>query len=123
MARSCNLHGCFVFGFGAIGLFALVETLESSVESRRLRVDPTLWLGVALAALAFLCNPWGWRILEYPVAYLDADSPFRAILEWQPPPFDLDPRRFSGRVFPLLVAPPLGAGPPPPARAPRGPSP
>ncbi|HKC51153.1 MAG TPA: hypothetical protein VKF60_10200 [Myxococcota bacterium] len=110
MALWCNLHGGFVFGFGAIGLFALVETLESSVESRRLRVDPTLWLGVALAALAFLCNPWGWRILEYPVAYLDADSPFRAILEWQPPPFDLDPRRFSGRFFALLVAAALGAG-------------
>jgi tetratricopeptide (TPR) repeat protein len=109
MALWCNLHGGFVFGMGAIGLFALVETLESSLESHRLRVEPTLWLGVALAALAFLCNPWGWHILEYPIAYLDADSPFRAILEWQPPPFDLDLRGFSGRFFWLLAAGALGA--------------
>ncbi len=109
VALWCNLHGGFVFGLGAIGLFALVETAESSLAARRLRIDPTLWLGVALAALAFLCNPWGWRILEYPIAYLDADSPFRAILEWQSPPFDLDPRRFSGRFFWLLAAAALGA--------------
>ena len=104
MALWCNLHGGFVFGMGAIGLFALVETAESSLAEGRLRIDATLWLGVALAALAFLCNPWGYRILEYPVAYLDSDSPFRAILEWQPPPFDLDPRGFSGRFFWLLGA-------------------
>jgi hypothetical protein len=108
MALWCNLHGGFVFGFGAIGLFALIETAESSIASRRLRIDPTLWLGVALAGLAFLCNPWGWRILEYPIAYLDSDSPFRAIQEWQRPPFDLDPRTFSGRFFWLLVASALG---------------
>jgi tetratricopeptide (TPR) repeat protein len=109
MALWCNLHGGFVFGFGAIGLFALVETIDESIASRRLRIDPTLWLGVALAGLAFLCNPWGWRILQYPIAYLDSDSPFRAILEWQRPPFDLDPRTFSGRFFCLALAGALGA--------------
>lgn len=108
MVLWCNLHGGFVFGLGAIGLFAVVETLENSLESRRVRIDRTLWAGVALAALAFLANPWGWRILEYPIAYLDSDSPFRAILEWQPPSFDLDPRRFAGRFFWLLGAGALG---------------
>ncbi len=109
MVLWCNLHGGFVFGLGAIGLFAVIETFEDSIESQKLRIDRTLWLGVALAALAFLCNPWGWRILEYPIAYLDRESPFRAILEWQPPPFDLDPRRFSGRFFWLLGVGTLGA--------------
>ena len=109
MALWCNLHGGFVFGFGAIGLLALVDTVEGSLAARRLRVEPTLWLGVALAGLAFLCNPWGYRILEYPLAYLDADSPFRAILEWLPPSFDLDPRNFSGRFFWLLGLAALGA--------------
>jgi hypothetical protein len=85
----CNLHGGFVFGFGAIGLLALVQTAEGSLAAGRVRVDPTPWLGVAAAALAFLCNPWGWRILEYPAAYLDSTSPFRSILEWQEPPFPL----------------------------------
>jgi len=109
MALWCNLHGGFVFGFGAIGLFVLVETLERSLERGRPALDPTLWLGAALAGLAFLCNPWGWHILEYPAAYLNSDSPFRAILEWQAPPFDLDPRGFSGRFFWLLAAV-LGGG-------------
>ena len=104
MVLWCNLHGGFVFGFGAIGLFVVVETVESSLAARRLAIDPTLWLGVALAGAAFLCNPWGWRILEYPAAYLNADSPFRAILEWQAPGFDLDPRGFAGRFFWLLAA-------------------
>ena len=109
MALWCNLHGGFVFGFGAIGLLALVQTLEGSLAARRLRVEPGVWLGVALAALAFLCNPWGYRILEYPIAYLDDDSPFRAILECLPPPFDLDPRSFSGRFFWLLGLAAAGA--------------
>jgi hypothetical protein len=109
MALWCNLHGGFVFGMGAIGLFALEQTAETSFTERRLRIDATLWLGVALAALAFPCNPWGLRILEYPIAYLDSDSPFRAILEWQAPPFDLDPRGFSGRFFLLLGVAAAGA--------------
>jgi tetratricopeptide (TPR) repeat protein len=104
MVLWCNLHGGFVFGFGAIGLFALVETLRASYGERRIAIDWRLWSAVALTGLAFLCNPWGWRILEYPIAYLDADSPFREILEWQPPGFSLDPRGFSGRFTWLLAA-------------------
>ncbi len=104
MVLWCNLHGGFVFGFGAIGLFALIETLRASFAAKRLAIDLRLWTGVALTGLAFLCNPWGWRILEYPIAYLDSSSPFREILEWQPPGFSLDPRGFSGRFTWLLAA-------------------
>ena len=100
----CNLHGGFVFGFGAIGLFALVETIVASLAAKRVSIDARLWAGVALTGLALLCNPWGWRILEYPVAYLDSSSPFREILEWQPPGFSLDPRGFAGRFTWLLAA-------------------
>jgi tetratricopeptide (TPR) repeat protein len=104
MVLWCNLHGGFVFGFGAIGLFALIETLRASFAAKRLSIDVRLWAGVALTGLAFLCNPWGWRILEYPIAYLDSSSPFREILEWQPPGFSLDLRGFSGRFTWLLAA-------------------
>jgi tetratricopeptide (TPR) repeat protein len=109
MVLWCNLHGGFVFGFGAIGLFALAETLRGSWAARRLSIDWRLWAGVALTGLAFLCNPWGWRILEYPAAYLDSSSPFREILEWQPPGFSLDPRGFAGRFTWLLAAAVAGA--------------
>jgi hypothetical protein len=106
----CNLHGGFVFGFGAIGLIALVQSVEESLAAGRPRVDATLWLGVAAAGAAFLLNPWGWRILEYPAAYLDASSPFRSILEWQPPPKSLDVRGFAGRFFWLVGLALPGAG-------------
>jgi hypothetical protein len=62
MVLWANLHGGFVFGFGAIGLFALVETLRRSHSAGRLVIDRLLWLCVAATGLAFLCNPWGWRI-------------------------------------------------------------
>jgi tetratricopeptide (TPR) repeat protein len=109
MVPWANLHGGFVFGFGAIGLFALVETLRRSASARRLVIDRRLWLGVAATGVAFLCNPWGWRILEYPAAYLDASSPYRSILEWEPPGFDLDPRGFAGRFAWLVLAALAGA--------------
>ncbi|MGH7292227.1 MAG: hypothetical protein ACREJT_13500, partial [Myxococcota bacterium] len=108
MVLWCNLHGGFVFGFGAIGLFALVRSVETSLREKRLALDKRLVAGVALTGLALLCNPWGWRILEYPAAYLDSSSPFREILEWQPPGLHLDPRGFAGRFSWLLVA--AGAG-------------
>ncbi len=109
MVLWCNLHGGFVFGFGAIGLFALVRTVERSLEAKRFVIDRRMWAGVALTGLAFLCNPWGWRILEYPAAYLDSSSPFRDILEWQPPGLSLDPRDFEGRFTLLLLVGGAGA--------------
>ena len=105
----CNLHGGFVFGLGVIGLFALVQTTEASIEEGRVRIDPTLWLGVALAAAALVVNPWGWRILEFPLSYLDRQSPFLGLVEWLPTPFDLDPRTFSGRFVWLFGVASLGA--------------
>lgn len=109
MVLWANLHGGFVFGFGAIGLLALVETIRRSHDARRLVVERRLWLGVGATALAVLCNPWGWRILEYPAAYLDAASPYRSILEWQPPGLEFDPRSFAGRFTWLALAALAGA--------------
>jgi hypothetical protein len=82
-----NTHGGFVFGLGAIGLHAVVATLQrrwgfaSPIDLRR------AWIGVAASMLAMLANPWGWRILEYPLAYLPgvSDSPYQNLVEWKPP--------------------------------------
>jgi len=104
----CNMHGSFVFGVGAIGLIAVVETFEASHAERRLRIDPTLWLGVVLACVASLSNPWGWRVYEYPLAFVGKRSPFLGIVEWTAPPFSIDPRYFSGRFVWLLAV--VGAG-------------
>jgi tetratricopeptide (TPR) repeat protein len=113
-----NFHAGFVFGLGTIGLHVLGRTLESWREARfetrapargtgareRLaalaRATPWLEWGCLAAALAAtLVNPFGIRIFEYPLAYLDAASPFRRIVEWQPPGFGLDPLRFDGRFW------------------------
>jgi tetratricopeptide (TPR) repeat protein len=108
-----NLHGGFVFGVGMIGLFALVRTIEASIGARRLVIDPREWISVGLCVLAMMANPWGYRILAYPLDYLDSASPFRSIIEWQPPEFSLNVHSFHGRytivciVFALAI--PLAA--------------
>ncbi len=111
-----NVHGGFVYGLGVIGLFTLVKTLGPSPPdltreldragdpagrrlARRLVASRRLWIGAALAGLAMLINPWGYRILEYPLAYLDAGSPYRNLIEWRPPGLSLDPSGFAGRFF------------------------
>lgn len=94
-----NLHGGFVFGVGMIGLIAVVRTLEQSLAARRLVVPRREWIGVGLALLAMLATPWGYHVLEYPLAYLDRDSPFRGIVEWRAPGFGLGAGDFQGRFW------------------------
>jgi len=95
-----NLHGGFVFAFGAIGLHVVVRTLEESVRARRLVVLRREWLGVLLCIPAMLANPWGYKILEYPLAYLPLPgkepSPYSSILEWRPAGFGLEILRYRG---------------------------
>jgi tetratricopeptide (TPR) repeat protein len=103
-----NLHGGFVFGVGAIGLYVLERTITSSIRKRRLVVAWREWISVALCLAAMLANPHGYRILEGPLAYLDADSPFRAIKEWQSTGFSLDLHDFAGRFWLVAVVAALG---------------
>lgn len=99
VALWANLHGGYAFGVGVIAIVAVFQ-------ARRGAPRGLLALGVALSLLAMLANPWGYRLLTYPLDYLQPDSPFRTILEWRPPPFGLDPRGFEGRFwwFALLAA-------------------
>jgi hypothetical protein len=112
VALWANLHAGFVFGLGAIGVLVLVRTLEAGWRERRLVVLRREWLGLGLSGLAWMVNPWGWRIAEYPLAYLHSGSAYRGLLEWFPPPFGLDPRFYEGRFwdFALLASAGLLAG-------------
>lgn len=103
-----NLHSGFVFGVGMIGLFVGVRTLEASLRERRLVLDRAAWISVGLCVLAMLVNPWGYRILAYPLAYLNAASPFRSIIEWQPPEFALNLHEFNGRYTAVCLLTALG---------------
>jgi len=103
-----NLHSGFVFGVGAIGLYVLVHTLGLSFRDKRLVVPWREWISVGLCLLAVTANPYGYHILEYPLAYLNADSPFRNIIEWQAPGWALNLYEFRGRFWVLAIFVALG---------------
>jgi tetratricopeptide (TPR) repeat protein len=103
-----NLHSGFVFGVGMIGLFVLTKTIEASIRQRRLVIPTREWVSVVLCILAMMANPWGYRILAYPLDYLDSESPFRSIIEWQPPRFSLGLTDFHGRYTLLCMVVALG---------------
>ncbi|MEE8558854.1 MAG: hypothetical protein V3T14_13300 [Myxococcota bacterium] len=104
-----NLHGGFVFGLGLVGLHVLFRTVERTRAAGRLDLPRAEWLGLMGAGLAILVNPYGLWVLEYPLAYLDAESPFRSIREWHAPGLSYDPRNFEGRFFWLAAIAVLGA--------------
>jgi hypothetical protein len=93
-----NIHAGFVFGLGAIGLLVLTTTIENSLRVRRLVISRPEWLGLALSLVTWLANPWGWRIVEYPLAYAGT-TVYRALIEWLPPQLGFDPRFYEGRFW------------------------
>jgi len=99
MAVWANLHGGFVFGVGMIGLLTAGHGLAASRQAGRPRLPARDALTLGLCLAAWLANPWGLRILDYPLQYLNAASPYRNILEWHAPGFSIDPRDFAGRFF------------------------
>jgi tetratricopeptide (TPR) repeat protein len=100
-----NLHAGFVFGIGMIGLLVLVRTLEASWEAKRVVIKWEEWLSVALCLLAWLVNPYGWRIVEFQFDYFSGDSIYKGLVEWRPPEFRLDLTYYEGSFwwFTLLV--------------------
>ena len=103
-----NLHGGFVFGLGVVGLHVLFRTIEVNRRTRRIVLPRAEWIGLALCGVAILLNPYGYRIFEYPLAYLDSASRFRQIIEWHPPGWSMDPRTFQGRFFWMALVVALG---------------
>jgi len=100
-----NLHAGFVFGIGMIGLLVLVRTVEQSLQAKRIVISPIEWMSVALCLLAWLVNPYGWRIVEFQLDYFFHDSVYKGLIEWRPPEFKLDPTYYEGCFwwFALLV--------------------
>jgi tetratricopeptide (TPR) repeat protein len=104
-----NLHGGFVFGVGAIGLYVLWRTIETRIRRRRFDGLGREWICVALCLAAMMANPYGYHILEGPLAYLNTDSPYRGIVEWRGPGFSLNPQDFAGRFWLVAIVAALGA--------------
>ncbi len=94
-----NVHAGFAFGVALCGWLATTRTVDAWRRAGRFAPPLREWLGVAGALVAMLVNPWGAHVLGYPLAYLDADSPYRTIVEWLPPPLSLDPTSYAGRFW------------------------
>ena len=103
-----NLHGGFLLGLCIVAALVALAALEAGLRQRRLVLPARPCIGLGLSLGAALVNPWGWRIVEYPLAYLEGSSLFRSISEWLPPPFGLDPATFQGRFWWLVPLSALG---------------
>lgn len=108
MALWSNLHGGFIFGLGLIGLHVLVDSARHLLQRVPKSLPRAQWIGLACAALAIGLNPWGFEIYTLPLQPLDPDTPFRALIEWRPPAFELDPRSYAGRFAWLAIASAVG---------------
>ncbi len=97
-----NVHGGFVFGIGTIGLLVLVRTVEQSLTEKRLTVSWREWGAVAGCLVIWIANPWGWSLIEYPLAYLEGTA-YRSLNEWRSTPFGLSPWTFEGRFWWTLL--------------------
>lgn len=109
MAFWVNVHAGFVFGLGTIGLFVLVDTLQRSRAAGRVDLPRAGWLGVAGCLAAWLVNPWGWHIVEYPLAYLAGETPYRTLVEWHTTPFSVDLAYFATRFWLAAAVAAVGA--------------
>lgn len=82
-----NLHGAFVVGVGLIGLHLtglLIAALLRREALDRTRL-PRLVAATVTSALALLANPFGWRLLTYPLDTMELSVLATSIGEWQPP--------------------------------------
>lgn len=106
-----NMHGAWVAGLAWFGLTCGGETLALLLKRKSalpLRTLKFLWLGLGLAFLATLVNPFGWHIWEVPFALSSSSEVTRHIAEWQRPGLDfwLKPRNVGAwaAVLVLLLA-------------------
>ncbi|MEU8122760.1 hypothetical protein AB0C21_28955 [Spirillospora sp. NPDC049024] len=93
-----NVHGSFALGFAYIALHLLGRWLDGAApwqgEERRL-----LQAG-ALGAAACLINPYGYRLVLFPVGLLRRGEVLKNVQEWQSPDF----RTTVGITFAIWIA-------------------
>lgn len=95
MAVWANVHGAFAAGLLLLGLHLTGQGVVAARGARRSRrtwrdhrrslARPAAVLAASVVAVTL--NPFGWRMLLYPVRTVGLDSLGAAIQEWQPPDF------------------------------------
>jgi hypothetical protein len=91
-----NVHGSWPLGVVALGLLALGRRLDGGDPAVELRSLAWMAGGLALA----IANPYGPRLLAFPIELLGRREALAELQEWQPPTFG----RPSEQFFLLLVA-------------------
>lgn len=104
-----NLHAGFVFGIGMVGLLVLVRTIETSFKEEKLSIPWAAWASVALCLVIWMVNPYGPWIAEFQLDYFFKDSPYRGLVEWNPPLFGLNPYYFEGTFWWIVMLAAVGA--------------
>jgi hypothetical protein len=88
-----NLHGGYLLGFMLIGVYGLGNIIDwfltSDVQHRQQLKKRALSLGAigTLCLLATLINPYGYRILLFPLEILGAGDVLPYVGDWQSPTF------------------------------------
>jgi hypothetical protein len=78
-----NVHGSWPFAFG----YLLLRMVARSIERRPLGGFPKLLGTMALGTLLGAGNPFGIRLLGYPLIVLTHHHEFANVVEWQSPSF------------------------------------
>ncbi len=79
-----NLHGGFIAGLGALGLFVILTTISPASQGGKTRLGVRrLWILLVLTFLSLVFNPYGLGLLEFLWKDLRLDRP---ITEWKPIP-------------------------------------
>ena len=104
-----NIHGGFLFGIGAIGLFVLVESVQTSLTAGRVVFLRREWISVVVCLMCWVLNPVGWQLLEPVATLLDSTSTFRQVVEWQAPTLSLNMSDYNGRLTLMTVLALTGA--------------
>lgn len=96
-----NTHGSWPLGVVLIVLLALGRRLDGEHPAVELRA--AVWL--AAGVVASVANPYGVRLLVFPVELLGHREALATVVEWQRPAFE----RWSERLFALLLLVAVGA--------------
>lgn len=87
-----NTHGSFPLLIGVLGLSALGALVMRRSEWRSLAG------AAAVAAVASLANPWGWRIFEFATQSMTSGPTLASIDEWK------RPQLLTGSLIPFDIA-------------------
>lgn len=80
-----NVHGTFALGFTYLGLHLVGRWIEGAPPWRRR--ERRLLEGTAIAAALAFVNPYGWRLVLFPLTLLGRGEDLRRIVEWRSPNF------------------------------------